>query len=90
MARKQVKCESCNGSGYRSAAKECGMQDAPLWAKPVGVWACSDCNGTGKLADIEAWCREMWDAMSPAEQDYLRGKLSEQIAKLNPSPPESA
>jgi len=83
MSRKKVKCSGCKGIGYRSAAREVGMQDAPLWAKPVGVWPCSDCNGSGEVADIEAWTNEWWNSMTPAEQDELRDKIRVQLDKLS-------
>lgn len=65
-----------------SAARESHMENAPLWEKPFGVWACSDCGGSGQVSDIEAWVRDWWNSMSLAEQEELRTKLSEQLAKL--------
>lgn len=51
-----VLCETCDGSGYDSAARQAGytaesMKTANPMHIPLGVWPCTSCNGTGKLID---------------------------------------
>jgi len=42
------KCKKCNGTGYQSAAKEMGMENLPFLQRPLGIWQCDYCNGTGE------------------------------------------
>jgi hypothetical protein len=44
-----MKCERCNGTGWASAAKDAGMSNAPDYLKPIGVYRCYGCDGTGNL-----------------------------------------
>jgi len=46
-----VVCPTCSGGGYESAAKKMCMEDMPMMYKPIGVWPCTSCNGTGLLID---------------------------------------
>jgi DnaJ-class molecular chaperone len=48
-----VACGTCGGTGYQSAAKEMGMEDMPMMMKPIGVWPCNSCQGSGLLIDGE-------------------------------------
>lgn len=63
------KCPGCNGSGYKSAAKEMGMMDAPTMMRPIGVWQCMDCHGSGK--DPESYFQEMFDLMSAEKKEFI-------------------
>lgn len=44
----QEKCFKCNGTGYASAARDTGMEDAPLMLRPIGLYLCPLCRGTGE------------------------------------------
>ncbi len=44
-----MKCERCNGTGWASAAKDAGMSNVPDYLKPIGVYRCYGCDGTGKI-----------------------------------------
>lgn len=49
-------CSRCNGTGYANAARDSGMEDAPVMDRPIGVYRCPSCGGTGKFgfSTIEA------------------------------------
>lgn len=49
----QIECTRCNGTGYASAARDSGMEDMPMMFRPIGVYPCSNCGGTGKLGLTE-------------------------------------
>lgn len=45
----QRACHRCRGTGWANAARDSGMEDAPLLHRPLGVYQCGTCGGTGKL-----------------------------------------
>lgn len=62
-----VTCPTCSGGGWQSAAKEMGMEDMPLMHRPIGVWPCTSCHGTGLLIDGAAM-----EEMTKALKDYIK------------------
>lgn len=44
----QWTCDRCCGTGYASAARDSGMEDAPRMLRPIGIYSCPTCGGTGK------------------------------------------
>lgn len=62
-----VACPTCSGGGYESAAKKMCMEDMPLMHRPIGVWPCTSCNGTGLLIDGAAM-----EEMTKALEDYVK------------------
>ncbi len=42
-------CPRCNGTGYANAARDSGMEDVPMMLRPIGVYQCPSCNGSGKV-----------------------------------------
>lgn len=45
----QTECTQCNGTGWDSAARQMNMLDAPTMLRPLGVFPCNACGGTGKF-----------------------------------------
>ena len=43
------KCDRCNGTGYSSAAKESGTENAHWTQVQYGVFTCPTCNGSGEI-----------------------------------------
>lgn len=72
MARKihrdDLICPTCAGGGYESAAKKMGMEDMPMMHKPIGLWPCTGCNGTGLLIDGAAM-EEVLEALKDYAND---------------------
>lgn len=40
-------CTRCRGTGWANAARDSGMEDVPLMLRPLGVYRCTNCGGTG-------------------------------------------
>ena len=49
----QTECRRCNGTGWANAARDSGMEDAPIMQRPLGVYRCDTCGGTGKIGMTE-------------------------------------
>jgi len=69
-----VVCTRCNGGGYASAARDMGMEDMPMMLKPIGVYPCPSCNGSGLMIDGEKmaqWVEYIEDNKELIEQGML-------------------
>lgn len=42
-----AKCDRCDGTGWANAARDSGMEDMPMMLRPLGVYRCANCGGTG-------------------------------------------
>lgn len=54
-------CTRCNGSGYANAARDSGRENAPLLIRPIGVYHCTTCGGSGKIGFDEKEFKAMLD-----------------------------
>jgi hypothetical protein len=48
-----VDCDRCKGTGYASAARDMCMEDMPMMLRPIGVYSCPSCSGSGLMFDGE-------------------------------------
>lgn len=67
-----AKCDRCNGTGWANAARDSGMGDMPAMMRPLGVYRCDNCGGTGdsdpfahlteeQRAELEAAIKQAWE-----------------------------
>jgi len=69
-----IECTRCNGSGYASAARDMCMEDMPMMMKPIGVYLCPSCNGSGLSFDgakMDALTEYLEDNKELIEQSML-------------------
>lgn len=71
----QEDCVKCKGTGYASAARDAGLEDAPLMLRPIGVYQCPLCRGTGKTG--------MSDEQSKKIRELVQQCLSNKTAESN-------
>jgi len=45
----EIRCDRCRGTGYASAARDSGTEDAPMMHVQYGIYRCPSCNGTGRV-----------------------------------------
>jgi len=75
-------CWTCKGTGWDSAARRAGMEDAPVYFRPIGVWQCTTCGGSGKIGLTEEAARIISEALRDAIDADVLKKLKD--AKSNP------
>lgn len=46
LPRTRSRCTRCQGTGWASAARDAGMEDAPFLVRPIGVFQCPSCGGS--------------------------------------------
>lgn len=78
-----MKCERCNGSGYQTAAKEMGMEDYPKMQRPLGIWRCDYCGGTGERTDYAALFAKMREE-NPEEWAKFDRRMTRLVKKFRP------
>lgn len=67
----ETKCTRCMGTGYANAARDSGREDAPTMWRPLGVYRCPSCGGSGKVGFPDDITEALRDAI---KRMYLRGK----------------
>lgn len=77
-------CTTCNGTGWDSAARRAGMEDAPVYFRPIGVWQCTSCNGTGKIGLTDEMARVLSEAIRESIDADVLQKLKDETSKSNP------
>ena len=43
----ETRCERCKGTGWANAARDSGAEDLPMLLRPIGVYQCPTCGGSG-------------------------------------------
>lgn len=77
-------CYTCKGSGWDSAARRAGMEDAPVYFRPLGVWQCTTCGGTGKIGLTEQMAHALSEAIRESIDADILQKLQEEANKSKP------
>jgi len=68
-------CPICKGSGWDNAARAMNMEDAPIMDRPLGVFTCRKCCGSGQVGYLR------FDELSKEEQDK---QLKDFMEKMKP------
>lgn len=72
-------CARCRGTGWANAARDSGMEDMPMMLRPLGIYRCSTCGGTGdtdqftyltskQRDDLTSAIQEAWRKLTPKEE----------------------
>lgn len=59
----QAECKRCRGTGWANAARDSGTENLPAMLRPIGVYRCETCNGTGKLGISDDHLAEIENAV---------------------------